>query len=104
MAKIVPRIDSWYQDVREDELFEVVAIDEQEDYIEVQYLNGEIGEFDFDTWKQMTILSAHPPEDWRAPFEITDDDLSSGTAFSVSYWDDPHANLEPDALANFDDF
>ena len=99
MTKKIPLVDDWYQDVNEDMLFEIVAVDKEEDFIEVQYLNGEIGEFDFDTWGQMVILKAQPPEDWRAPFEIADEDNSgttNGTAFSVSNWDDPHANIDPD--------
>ncbi|RLA47537.1 MAG: hypothetical protein DRR06_02220 [Gammaproteobacteria bacterium] len=99
MTKKIPLVDDWYQDVNEDMLFEIVAVDKEEDFIEVQYLSGEIGEFDFDTWGQMVILKAEPPEDWRAPFEITDEDNSgtkNGTAFSVSNWDDPHTNIDPD--------
>lgn len=103
MAKIVPKINDWYQDVREDEFFEVVAVDEQEGWIEVQYLNGEIGEFDFDTWEQMVLLSAQPPEDWRAAFEMADED-DDGSTFSMSNWDDPLANIDSDAQASFDDY
>lgn len=103
MAKIAPKINDWYQDVREDEFFEVVAVDEQEGWIEVQYLNGEIGEFDFDTWEQMVLLSAQPPEDWRVAFEMADED-EDGSTFSMSNWDDPLANIDSDAQPNFDDY
>ena len=93
---ISPELNHWYQDVEEDTLFEVVAIDEQDDCIEVQYVNGEIGEFDFEIWGQMIILTAQPPEDWRAPYEIADgNDANDGTAaFSVSNWDDPVAHID----------
>ena len=97
MAKKIPELNSWYQDVEDDALFEIVAIDEQEGCIEVQYMNGEIGEFDFDIWQQMIVISAKAPEDWRAPFEIADgDDMNAGTEFSISNWDDPLAHIDPE--------
>lgn len=98
MAKISPELYSWYQDVEEDALFEVVAIDEEEDYIEVQYLNGEIGEFDFDVWHQMIILPAEAPEDWSAPFEVSaaDESYDDRRGFSLSNWDDPSAHIDPE--------
>jgi hypothetical protein len=105
MAKLIPEVNSWYQDVEEDEIFEVVAVDDQEGYIEVQYLSGEIGEFDMETWREMLIITAQPPEDWRAPFEISDDeDVFPGGAFNVSNWDDPHANIDSEAFPSLDDF
>jgi hypothetical protein len=105
MAKIMPQLNDWYQDVEEDALFEVVAIDEEDDYIEIQYVNGEIGEFDFDIWEQMIILKAQPPEDWRAPYEIADGNpANDGTAeFSMSNWDDPLAHVDPDAQLGVED-
>jgi uncharacterized protein DUF6763 len=104
MAKKIPELNSWYQDVEEDALFEVVAIDEQEGCIEVQYVNGEIGEFDFDIWQQMIVISAKAPEDWRAPFEIADgNDIDVGSDFSITNWDDPHARIDPDAQPGLED-
>ena len=104
MAKKIPELNGWYQDVEDDALFEVVAIDEQEGYIEVQYVNGEIGEFEFDIWQQMIVISAQAPEDWRAPYEIADgNDLSFGSAFSISNWDDPGARIDPGAQLGVED-
>ncbi|MBV1931013.1 MAG: hypothetical protein KUG71_04785 [Porticoccaceae bacterium] len=105
MAKILPQLNDWYQDVEDDALFEIVAIDEQEGYIEVQYVNGEIGEFDSDIWEQMIILKAQPPEDWRAAYEIADDNQASdGTAaFSMANWDDPVAHVDPEAQLGVED-
>ena len=36
-----PVIDRWYKDVENNLVFKVVAIEEGDDSIEVQYLNGE---------------------------------------------------------------
>lgn len=100
MAKITPQLNNWYQDVEEDALFEVVAIDEEEDYIEVQYLDGEIGEFDFDIWDQMIILKAQPPEDWAAAYEIDGDGKAR---FSMANWDDPLTHIDPDSQLGVED-
>ncbi|WP_262965351.1 DUF6763 family protein [Methylobacter psychrophilus] len=71
-----PIIDSWYKDVENKLKFKVVAIDENDDSIEVQYLNGDIGEYDNDSWYNSTFDYIEAPEDWSAPFDdIETDDL-----------------------------
>lgn len=70
-----PIIDRWYKDVENNLAFKVVAIDETDDTIEVQYLSGEIGEFDSDSWYNSTIDYIEEPEDWSAPYELENDDL-----------------------------
>ena len=68
-----PIIGSWYKDVENNLKFRIVAID---DTIEVQYLNGDIGEYDNDTWYASTFDYIEDPEDWSAPFgDIEIDDL-----------------------------
>ncbi|NOQ64028.1 MAG: hypothetical protein GQ582_05900 [Methyloprofundus sp.] len=71
-----PVIDQWYKDVENSLSFKVVAIEESDDSIEVQYLNGDISEYDNDTWYNSTFDFIEAPEDWSAPFgEISSDDL-----------------------------
>ena len=71
-----PIIGSWYKDVENNLKFKVVAIDENDDSIEVQYLNGDIGEYDNDSWYNSTFDYIEDPEDWSAPFDdIETDDL-----------------------------
>ncbi|MEO1899299.1 MAG: DUF6763 family protein, partial [Methylococcales bacterium] len=69
-----PVIDSWYKDVENDLSFKVVAFDEGEDSIEVQYLNGDIGDYDIDTWYNSTFDFIEAPEDWSAPFGVVEAD------------------------------
>lgn len=61
MSKRGPVVGNWYQDAAEDEIFEVIAVDD--DGIAVQYLNGDISEIDPETWAQMVLLPAEPPDD-----------------------------------------
>lgn len=71
-----PIIGSWYKDVENNLMFKVVAIEESDDSIEVQYYNGDIGEYDHDSWYSSTFDYIEDPEDWSAPFDdIESDDL-----------------------------
>lgn len=71
-----PIIGSWYKDLENNLKFKVVAIDEKEDSIDVQYLNGDIGEYDNDSWFGSAFYNIEAPEDWSAPFDDLEvDDL-----------------------------
>ncbi len=71
-----PVIGHWYKDVENDLTFQVVAIDENDDAIEVQYLNGDIGEYDNESWYNSTFDYVEDPEDWSAPYDdLETDDL-----------------------------
>ena len=71
-----PVIGSWYKDVENNLKFRVVAIEENSDSIEVQYFNGDIGEYDDETWYSSTFDYIEAPEDWSAPFDkLETDDL-----------------------------
>ena len=71
-----PVIGSWYKDVENDLVFKVVATDENDDAIEVQYYNGDIGEYDKDSWYNSTFDYIEDPEDWSAPYgQVEKDDL-----------------------------
>ena len=71
-----PVIEQWYKDVENNLTFKVVAIEESDDTIEVQYHNGDIGEFDNDSWYNSTFDFIEDPEDWSAPFDdLESDDL-----------------------------
>ena len=70
-----PVIDQWYKDVENNLLFKVVAI-ESDDSIEIQYHNGDIGEYDNESWYNSTFDFIEDPEDWNAPYDdLETDDL-----------------------------
>lgn len=72
---ITPAVGNWYQ--RPDlQKFEVVALDEEDGVIEIQYFSGELDEVEFDVWSQMGIEGISPPEDWTGAYgEFERDDL-----------------------------
>jgi len=77
MATITdPVIGRWYKDFENNLTFKVVAIEGQDESIEVQYANGDLGEYDNDAWYASTFDYIEDPEDWSAPFgDIEADDL-----------------------------
>jgi len=104
MASQVPVIGAWYQDATEDQIFEVVAIDEQAALIEIQYVDGEVSELDFETWQQMLLLSAKPPEDWRASYELSNEDsLMMDDIFIPENLNDPLSDLDSYTIYGLDD-
>ena len=97
MAKRRPVISKWYQDVNEDEIFEVVAVDEDSDTIAIQYSDGDISEIDFETWQQMILLPAEPPDDLRE-LEYLDDEESDSPRgnYHEPLWEDPFDDSKSD--------
>lgn len=71
-----PIVGSWYKDLENSFKFKVINVDDKNDSIEVQYLNGDIGEYDQESWYSSTFDYIEDPEDWSAPFDdLEDDDL-----------------------------
>jgi hypothetical protein len=71
--KYQPRISDWYQSISGDR-FEVVALDNDEATLEIQYFDGAVEEIDFDSWNEMEIKTIEPPEDWSGSLDIERDD------------------------------
>ncbi len=74
MAKISAVIGQWYHDVALERLFEVVAFDDYSGAIEVQYEDGTVDEFDSETWRELILLAAAQPDDWRSSLELSEED------------------------------
>ena len=76
MSNVNPILQEWYQDVASGRTFRIVALDEENDSIEVQYFNGDIGEFDFSSWEESVFAPIEAPEDWSAAYDDLEiDDL-----------------------------
>jgi len=69
-GQISAEIGHWYRPANAEALFEVVAIDYDDQHIEIQYFDGEIEELEFVGWKTLVPIETAPPEDWTGPFEI----------------------------------
>jgi len=73
-----PNVGQWYRGVT-NELFEVVAIDDQDETIEIQYFDGTVTEMDFDTWNEhlfdRLLDAADAPEDWSGAIDVESADI-----------------------------
>ncbi len=73
----VPVIGKWFLDNVDGQLFEIVAIDDEDQTIEIQYFDGAIEAIDQDLWDEMELTSAAAPEDWSGPFDdLEADDMA----------------------------
>jgi hypothetical protein len=78
MNPIKPVVGQWYRDGT-NQLFEVVAIDDQDETIEIQYFDGSVTEIDFDNWNEQLrddlLEAADAPEDWSGAVDVEAEDL-----------------------------
>lgn len=66
---VLPAVGEWYLNSETEEEFEVVNLDEDSGLIEVQYINGQIGEFDREEWSGLELSIIEAPEDWTVALE-----------------------------------
>jgi hypothetical protein len=66
-------VGEWYRSGAEPP-FEVVAVDADQETIEIQYFDGTVQEIDFDSWEQMDVQPSVPPEDWSGAMDLGKED------------------------------
>ncbi len=92
-------IGNWYRDRQTGAAFEVVAIDDSRN-IDVQMIEGELCEYDLDSWRQLDLEPIEEPDDWHYAADQDDE----GDRLAASGWDSPLDLIEPDiAIGLFDD-
>ena len=64
----------WYEDLEEESLFKVLAVDPDEELVQIQHEDGEIEEFDLDIWHELDLDQADEPEGWSAAEPYDDDE------------------------------
>ena len=72
-TEVEPLANSWYTDLETEEEFRVVAVDEDEGIVEIQYQDGELEQIDLDVWNEMDIETSAAPDDWEEGDEDDDD-------------------------------
>ncbi len=90
--KYEPEIGNWYQS-GSSLLFKVVAIDESDETIEIQYFDGTVGELELDLWEGLSPELLDAPDDWSGPFDDVDDDMTPS-----SYSDDTNTRKSWDSV------
>ncbi|HEX4648969.1 MAG TPA: DUF6763 family protein [Steroidobacteraceae bacterium] len=83
MATPQPAIGDWYR-LNGGALFEVVALDDDDGTIEIQYFDGTVEEMDIEDWEAQwgdgALETAEAPEDWSGSVDVeASDDEGRGS-------------------------
>ena len=74
MAIAFPVIGHWYRRTNGN-LLKIVAVDEEDATIEIQFFDGTIDEVDIDTWNSMLLERVGAPEDWSGSVDMDPEDF-----------------------------
>jgi len=89
-----PAVGTWFRKPN-GTLLEVVAVDEEDNTIEVQYFDGTLDEIDFETWSDRMLVEVPAPEDWSGSVDMDPDDyLDSNNEEMPRGFHDPLSFLE----------
>jgi len=101
----IPSVGKWYKELQQGTIFEVVSVDESEQTIETQLIDGEVSDYDFDSWNQLLFEEVEEPENWSNAYEMnTEDFLDSDAAIHPDEWNNPINLIETDIVNGiFDD-
>lgn len=78
MAVAFPVVGQWFRRPN-GSLFEVVAVDEDDNSIEIQYFDGTIDEVDFESWPNLLLVEVSAPEDWSGSVDMDPEDFIGHT-------------------------
>jgi len=84
-----PVVGNWYVHLDKGH-FRVVAIDELNETISIQSVEGEIEELDLDSWLSLELEPAEEPEDWGSPVDHFETDALDAQAEAAGEdWAEP---------------
>lgn len=96
MAAPQPGIGEWYR-LNGGELFEVVAIDDDEGTIDIQYFDGTVEEMDREDWEAQSedgaLEAAEAPEDWSGSVDVESGDEEGRGSDNIN--EDPSLRASP---------
>ena len=64
----------WWFKTATGQNFEVVALDEDDGTVEIQYYDGAVEELDMDSWEELAMEPVEPPEDWSGSMDLDRED------------------------------
>jgi hypothetical protein len=81
-------VGEWYQSGGEP--FEIVGVDAKAEIVLVQYFDGTLEEYDFDSWVELNARPCAPPEDYSGAMDMEREDFNTDNDESGSgRWDNP---------------
>ena len=75
ISEIEPVEGNWYTLLERNIDFTVVAVDEEEGVVQIQYVDGDLDEVDLDEWAELDLEVSEAPDDWRKPIDGDLDDM-----------------------------
>jgi hypothetical protein len=85
-----PQAGQWYEDLDNEEAFQVLAVDPDEEIVRIQWPDREIREIDLDQWNEMDLELAVAPEGWVDDVEEDDEEDEDDD------WEDDEEDEEDD--------
>ena len=73
MAVAYPVIGKWFRRPN-GTMFEVVALDEEDGTIEIQFFDGTIDEVELEAWPGLLLIEVSAPEDWTGSVDMDPED------------------------------
>ena len=100
-----PTIGTWYR-IKGGESFEVVAVDDDDGTIELQYFDGTVEEMDVEDWQAEhengALEEIEAPEDWTGSVDVDpEEDEARGT---LGYGEDDDRSQRSSKLEGLDLF
>ena len=102
-----PTIGNWYRLLGSDS-FEVVAFDEDDGSIELQYFDGTVEEMDLEDWQAEHEAGAleeiEPPEDWTGSVDVEPEDYENeveNQPTETRLWADPLQYVDRGEIAGY---
>ena len=89
-----PIIDQWYAHLDKGQRFFVVAINDEENTVDIQHFDGDLQELSMNEWRDLMIELSEEPENWTGALDIAEqDDLGTGvTDTRPDDWTEPGEN------------
>lgn len=91
-TRLMPEIGRWYAHRDKGLVFQVVAVDEAGDNVEIQDCDGDVDEVDLESWFTLPLEPAAAPEDSHGVLDdadTEDPDLTLAADGAEHGWRDP---------------
>ena len=86
----------WYEDLEENEIFQVLSVDPDEEIVQIIYENGDTEEIDLDTWHELDLEHAEQPEGWSNEDDDDDDEEEEDLDEDDEDWDEDEDDDDDD--------
>jgi hypothetical protein len=83
-----PTVGQWYEDLENEETFQVLKVDEDREVVEIQHLDGDIEELDVDGWAELDLEVTDEPEGWSGSKAEKDAEEDEEDEDEEDDWDD----------------